>query len=128
MRDNLFKDRVFLKKLIKLALPIAFQGLMLASVAAADAIMLGSIEQNSMAAVSLATQIQFIQNMVLMAIIAATSVLGAQYWGRQDRKTMNDIFCMSLRVTGAMSIVFFAACVFIPEYLMRIFTDEDVLI
>lgn len=128
MRDNLFKDRVFLKKLIKLALPIAFQGLMLASVAAADAIMLGSIEQNSMAAVSLATQIQFIQNMVLMAIIAATSVLGAQYWGRQDRKTMNDIFCMSLRISGLTSIIFFVGCVFFPRALMLLFTNEEVLI
>ena len=35
----------------------------LASVAAADALMLGRVTQNSMSAVSLATQIQFIQNM-----------------------------------------------------------------
>jgi len=128
MRDNFFKDKVFLKKLLQLALPIAFQSLMLASVAAADALMLGSIEQDSMSAVSLATQIQFIQNMVLMAIVAATSVLGAQYWGKKDKKTMNEIFCMSLRLSGITSIVFFVSCVFFPRTMMLLFTNEEVLI
>ena len=65
MKLDLFKDKTFLKKLTSLTLPIAFQSFMLASVAAGDAVMLGRVEQNSMSAVSLATQIQFIQNMVL---------------------------------------------------------------
>ena len=65
MRDRLFADRLFYKKLIHLTLPIALQSLMLASVAAGDALMLGRVEQDQMAAVSLATQIQFVQNMIL---------------------------------------------------------------
>ena len=44
-----------------------------------------SVEQNSMAAVSLATQIQFIQNMFLGAIVASVAILGAQYWGKGPR-------------------------------------------
>ena len=60
--SGLFEDKAFLKRLVNLTLPLAFQALMLALVAASDAVMLGRVEQNSMAAVSLATQIQFIQN------------------------------------------------------------------
>ena len=71
MKDHLFSDKIFCRKLYQLTAPIALQSLMLASVAAADAIMLGSVDQNSMSAVSLATQIQFIQNMILMAFVAA---------------------------------------------------------
>jgi len=44
-------------------LPMMLQNLMLALVAVADAFMLGGMDQNYMSAVSLATQIQFIQNM-----------------------------------------------------------------
>lgn len=128
MKDNLLKDKIFIKKLFELALPIAFQNLMLASVAAADAIMLGSIEQNQMSAVSLATQIQFVQNMILMAIVSASAILGAQYWGKKDLKSMNDIFCISLRISGAVSAVCFVGCVFFPRYLMLLFTNEEVLI
>lgn len=128
MKDIFFKDKIFLKKLMQLTLPIAFQNLMHASVAAADALMLGSIEQNSMSAVSLATQIQFIQNMMLMAIMGAASILGAQYWGKKDRKTMNEIFCISLRMSGLVSIAFFIGCVFFPRALMILFTNEEELI
>ena len=69
MKLGLFSDKIFYTKLTKLTFPIVMQSLMLAAVAAADALMLGSVEQNSMAAVSLATQIQFIQNMILSAIV-----------------------------------------------------------
>ena len=52
---------------------------MLAFVAACDALMLGRVEQNEMTAVSLATQIQFVQNMFISAVTAAGAILGAQY-------------------------------------------------
>ena len=58
-------NRAFYLKLRTLAAPITFQSLMLAAVAAADALMLGGVAQNEMTAVSLATQIQFVQNMFI---------------------------------------------------------------
>ena len=70
--------RQFNKNLTRLTLPIAMQSLMLALVAAADALMLGRVAQEEMTAVSLATQIQFIQNMFIGAIAGAGAILGAQ--------------------------------------------------
>lgn len=58
---KLQKDEAFYKKLWSLMVPIVLQNLMLAMVAVADAFMLGGMDQNYMSAVSLATQIQFIQ-------------------------------------------------------------------
>ena len=128
MKRKQWKDPEFYQKLIHLTVPISLQSLMLAAVAAGDAIMLGRIAQNSMAAVSLATQIQFVQNVFLMAITAAGSILGAQYWGKKDMRTIRDIFCMILRWSSLISIVFFIGCVFFPNYLMMIFTHEPELI
>ena len=124
----MFKDKEFIGKLMKLALPIAFQSLMLALVAAADAFMLGRVEQNAMAAVSLATQIQFVQNMIITALVSATAVLGAQYWGKGDLKAVDRIFGITMKICGITSIVFFVGCVFFPRFLMLIFTNEEVLI
>lgn len=128
MKDHIFADKIFCEKLFKLTLPIALQSLMLALVAAADAIMLGSFAQDAMAAVSLATQIQFVQNMILMAFVSGFGILGAQYWGKGDKRTVNDIFCMTLRCCGIVSALFFVGCVFFPEYLMMLFTNEEVLV
>ena len=118
----------FYGKLKKLTLPIAFQSLMLASVAAADALMLGRVAQDQMTAVSLATQIQFVQNMFIMSVTAAGAILGAQYWGKGDRETLRKLFNMMLRWSGLISLLFFAACEFAPEMLMRLFSHDDPII
>ena len=118
----------FYDKLKKLTLPIAFQSLMLAAVAAADALMLGRVAQDQMTAVSLATQIQFVQNMFVMAATAAGAILGAQYWGKGDRITLQKLFNLMLRWSGLISLLFFAACEIIPEALMHLFSHDDIII
>ena len=121
-------NRVFYNRLIQLALPIALQSLMLAAVAAGDALMLGRIAQEEMTAVSLASQIQFVQNMFLAAVTGAGAILGAQYWGKNDSETMRDLFNLILRFSGVISILFFAACELFPGALMHIFTHDEPLI
>ncbi len=120
--------KAFYRNLARLALPISLQSLMLASVAAGDALMLGKVAQNEMTAVSLATQIQFVQNMFLSAVTMAGAILGAQYWGKGDRRTLEDIFHLMLRFCGILSVVFFLACELAPELLMRIFASDASLI
>lgn len=123
------KDRKeFYRQLTRIAFPISFQSLMLALVAAFDALMLGKVEQAQMTAVSLATQVQFVQNMFIMAVTAAGSILGAQYWGKGDRKTIQKLFHMMLTFSGLISLLFCAACELVPGALMHIFTHDDVLI
>ena len=81
-----------------------------------------------MAAVSLATQIQFVQNMLLGAVVAGVGVLGAQYWGKKDIKTLEKIFGISIQENLIVSIVFFVGCFFFPEYLMRAFAHDPELV
>ena len=121
-------NRVFYKRLTQLALPIAFQSLMLAAVAAGDALMLGRIAQEEMTAVSLATQVQFVQNMFLSAVTGAGAILGAQYFGKGDARAVRMLFNLMLRFCGLISLLFFAACELIPDQLMRIFTHDEPLI
>ena len=120
--------KAFYYRLYVLAAPIAFQSLMLASVAAGDALMLGRVAQNEMTAVSLATQIQFVQNMFISAIAAAGAILGAQYYGKGDRKTIQELFNLMLRFSLTLSVLFFAACELAPGLLMHIFTHDPELI
>ncbi len=121
-------NRAFYRRLRTLALPIALQSLMLAAVAAGDALMLGQVAQEEMTAVSLATQIQFVQNMFLGAVTAAGAILGAQYFGKGDRRAIQELFNMMLRLCGLASVLFFAACELIPEYLMRVFAHDEALL
>ena len=76
------EKRIFYKKLTGLVLPIALQNLMTALVSASDAFMLGFVNQTSLSAVSLATQIQFVHNLFMLALTIGTTTLAAQYWGK----------------------------------------------
>lgn len=83
MMLHLFSDKEFNRKLTTLVLPITLQQLMLAVVSASDAIMLNFISQDKMSAVSLATQITFVENLLLAAMTIGLSMLAAQYWGKK---------------------------------------------
>ena len=125
---DFLRDREFNRKLLLLTLPIALQNLMLALVAAADALMLGKVDQNSMAAVSLATQIQFVQNMVIWAIVGGVGILGAQYWGKRDHVVLGRIFGIGIRESLILSVAFFIGCYFFPRTLMRLFAHDPTLV
>ena len=128
MLKGLFDDRPFYRKLVTIMAPIALQNLMLAMVAAADTVMLGRVDQNAMAAVSLATQIQFVQNMILGVVVSVIGILGAQYWGKGDKVVLGKLFGMGIRHCVVISVAFFIGCVFFPRYLMRCFANDKTLI
>ena len=122
------KTTEFNKKLLSLVLPIAFQQFMLSLVSASDAIMLGALTQDALSAVSLAGQIAFVESLFLAAMTIGLSMLAAQYWGKGDTDAVERIFAYVMKLTAAVSFVFFLAGLLVPELLMRIFTNESELI
>ncbi len=122
------EKNVFYPKLIALVFPIAIQNLMTALVSASDALMLGFLDQTALSAVSLATQVQFVLNLFFSALTIGTTVLAAQYWGRQDRESVEEVLCIALKLSFLISMVFFMAAFFFPRVLMQIFTNEMPLI
>lgn len=118
----------FTQKLLTLVFPIAFQQFMLALVSASDALMLGMLTQDSLSAVSLGSQVMFVENLFLLAMTIGLSMFAAQYWGKQDRAAVERIFGYVMKITAAVSFLFFLAGLCIPGGLMRIFTNEQPLI
>ena len=122
------EKRIFYKKLTGLVLPIALQNLMTALVSASDAFMLGFVNQTSLSAVSLATQIQFVHNLFMLALTIGTTTLAAQYWGKGDTDSVEEVLAIVLKISLTVSFVFSAAALLAPEALMKIFTDDMELI
>lgn len=122
------EKKVFYKKLAALVFPIAVQNLMTALVSASDALMLGFLNQTALSAVSLAAQVQFVLNLFFTALTIGTTVLAAQYWGKQDRESVEEVLCIALKISFLISLIFFMAAFFFPRVLMQIFTNEILLI
>ncbi len=118
----------FIKELNKLMLPIAFQTFMLAAVAASDSIMLSAVSQESLAAVSLASRMQFVQNIGIAAITGGGMVINSQYFGSGDNIKIKNIFAIMLRYLSILSILFWSLTLFVPNQIMTIFTNDQVMI
>lgn len=125
---NIQEKKNFNKELITLAIPLALQQLLNALVGATDALVLGRLTQEAIAAVSLANQISFIMSLFNGAVIGAISILIAQYWGKQEYDKARRFLGMAIRYVALISLFFSLAAYFLPEQLMRIFTPETELI
>lgn len=122
------EKRAFYKMTFRITLPIALQNLMDACVNSADVVMLALVGQNELSASSLAGQVAFVLNMLLFGIASGASVLAAQYWGKGDRRTIERVMAISLRLSVAIGLLFTLAAAFVPGSIMRIFTNKPELI
>ncbi len=109
-------------------MPIALQNLLDAAVNSADVIMLSFVSQSALAASSLAGQIAFILGNLTYGLSSGAAVLSAQYFGKGDRRAVERVLGIAIRVGLLVSLLFGLAAMFAPEMLMRIFTDDAALI
>lgn len=121
-------DKEFYRQFFTLLLPLAFQNFMLSAVSAGDAAMLGFVDQDSLAAVSLATQIQFVLNMLLTTVMSGAGIINNQYWGKGDEDTIHKNFGLMIRYTMFITLPFLATTMFAPGVLMNIYTSDADLI
>lgn len=128
MRIKALQKDPFYKELLALVLPITVQHFMLALVSATDAVMLGLIDQPSMASVSQAGQIQFFLNLLVMGFSIGIGIMAAQYWGKRDVASIEKIAPSGLLIVLAIGGTMTLAALFFPRWLMSILTNDAVLI
>ena len=110
---------------LQLSLPIMLQNLIDTLVNSADTIMLGYVDQTAMAASSLANEFVFVLSCFYYGLTTGTSVMCAQYYGKGDKKTLDRIIGLALKVTILISILFFLLGFLFPGTIMRIFTNSE---
>ena len=128
MVRSLFKDKVFIRTLFTLAIPIILQNLISFSVSMADSVMLGFVGQDEMAAVTLANSAFFVINLLIFGFQSGESVMISQYWGKGDKKSISRILGVAWMCVLTVTISFSAFAIFNPNAIMRLFTNEAHLI
>lgn len=122
------KDTTFRKKLISLILPMTLQNFVWALVPVSDAVMLLFLSQEAMTSVSLASQVPFVLTLFTISIASGGSILAAQYWGKGDTESVEKIFGYMFVLSLPVMAVFFGCTMFMPQGVIRIFTNEPELI
>lgn len=122
------EEKTFCREISRLTIPIVAQYLMDASLSSVDVIMLNFVGQSAISAASLASQYSNILIMVLFGLGTGATMLCAQYFGKSDMKAVQAVEGIALRFSLCAAMFFAAAALLVPEWMMRVFTDDAELI
>lgn len=123
-----FKNKDFFKALISIALPITLQNLVASSVNMLDTLMITSLGKESLAAVGLANQVFFFYSVTIFGVATGSSIFIAQFWGKKDTMNIKRILGVSLTIASVLGMIFTLAALFMPEQIMRIFSNDTKVI
>lgn len=128
MSLSFFRDREFIRSMLALALPVAFQQLITASLNMIDVLMVGQLGETSVAALGLANQIFFLLILFLFGVTSGMSIFTAQYWGKGDVENIRRVLGICLAIAVFVATGFTLAATLAPQALMRIYTEDQEVI
>jgi putative MATE family efflux protein len=121
---SFLRDRVFLRDMLALAIPVAFQQLITASLNMIDVLMVGRLGETSVAALGLANQIFFLLILFLFGVTSGMAIFTAQYWGKGDVENIRRVLGICLVFAVLVSTGFTLAATLIPQTLMSFYTED----
>ena len=121
-------NKRFWKKVLIIGLPVSIQNLINTAVNMVDTFMIGSLGDDYVSAVGLASKVFFVMNLLIFGIVSGCSVLLSQYYGKRDDTNLNKTFGFMMMLALIGSFIFFVLAMAIPSNLMMIFTTSDRLI
>ncbi len=122
------KDREFYKQFFKICIVLVLQNVITLSVNLADNIMLGNYSEAALSGATAVNQIQFVYQQLIMGVGDALVILGSQYWGKGQTKEIKRIAAIAMACGSIIIVFFFASATLMPETLMRIFSNDPLII
>ena len=122
---NILGDRHFFKSMLYLAIPIALQNLMSASLNLVSVVLVGQLGEAAIAGVGIANQVFFLLNLLLFGTYSGAAIFAAQYWGKKDLDGLRNTMSISLLLGCSVAAVFSFAAIIFPTTIMGIFTDDS---
>lgn len=114
--------------MLRLALPIAFQQLLVSCAQLIDTAMVTKLGNIAVSAVGVSSRWIFLMNLFYFGISSGSAALISQFWGAKEKKNIQKSYGIAL-IFGALVAVTFSLSMFIiPQYMIRVFTGEQVVI
>jgi putative MATE family efflux protein len=121
-------DKELYLKMAKIAIPISLQSLITVGINLMDTIMLSKMGDVQLSASSLAGQFISLFQIFCMGIGMGASVLTNRYWGMKEMPSLHKTITIMLRILIGFTSVFTLATLFVPNLVMRIYTNETDII
>ncbi len=119
----------FYKKLLKVALPIAFQSLIVSSLNMFDTVIVGNLGEKAIASVGIANQLFFLLSLIFFGIGGGCSIYLSQFWGKKDKENIKKIIGTGVITVSVVALIFTIIALIFPRIIVAIFSrDEEVVI
>ena len=122
------RDKEFYRQAVAIAVPISLQSMITIGVNLMDNIMVGSLGEVVLSGTSLANQFVSIYHICCMGIGMGASVMTARFWGMKDMEALKKTVTLMLRFCVGLAALFMLPAIFLPAWLMRIYTPDGAVI
>jgi putative MATE family efflux protein len=120
-------NKMLLRKLAVLAIPIALQGVISASLNLVDNLMVGALGEAELAAVGIAVQVYMIHYTFLFGITSGTSTFIAQFYGKGDFRNIRKSVGFAITVATGVSLCFLVGTLLFADQILDIYTSDKAL-
>lgn len=114
----------FSRGLVRVAVPIALQNLVISLVNLVDTVMVGRLGAPAIAAVGLGNQVYFLLLLLLFGIGSGSSIFTAQYWGSGDLAGIRRTTGLSLAIGQVAAAAYAVAAIAFPGQVLGLFTAD----
>ncbi len=111
-----------------IALPVALQQLISLAVVMLDNVMVGSLGDISLSAVSQANQVTVFFTFFVRGISGGAALLISQYWGKKDTGRIKQIFSMTFITTVILAGTVTLLVFLFPEAVVKFFSNNDLIL
>ena len=118
----------FFKNMVKLALPIAMQQLLVSCAQLVDTAMVTGLGNVVVSSIGVSSRWIFLMNLFYFGISSGTAAMIAQFWGAKEKDNIRKSYGIALIFGAFVAVIFTAAMFFFPAQLTRIFTSEQAVI
>ena len=118
----------FFKNMLKLALPIALQQLLVSCAQLVDTAMVTGLGNVVVSSVGVSSRWIFLMNLFYFGISSGAAAMIAQFWGAKEKENIRKSYGIALIFGAVVATAFTVAMFFFPAYLIRIFTAEQTVI
>jgi len=128
MNLSFLRNKTFMRSMLSLAIPVAFQQFITASLNMVDVIMVGQLGEASIAALGLANQVFFLLILFLFGVTSGMAIFTAQFWGKGDEENIRKVLGICLTVALSVGLLFTLAATLIPETVLGFYTEDPEVI
>lgn len=119
-----FNKKALNRKLVKIATPIAIQGIVSATLSMVDNIMVGFLGETELAAVGVGSQLFMVHYLVLFGILSGSATFMAQFYGTKDMANIRRVIGFDFTLLAVLGTVCFVLVNCFTNGILSVYTED----